>query len=425
MAVSLDPEKLLVSKIIEEGSLSEAGDIQPRFFSPGVYRDAFVYITDYFREHGEVPSLLVMKNDCPDVKMVEVDAPWSDLLQRIKDKHIKGLMDSRMGDIANALDAGDIHTAVNLVGSLTSKIHNDIPMSRDVDLSQTGDERLQAYRDRRDNPNLMVGIPTGFPTIDKATQGLQKGQLITLTGLPKTSKSVFAMLIGMAAQEHGKKVLYLTFEMTCEEIAQRLDAYRAELNDMKLLSGNITDDEWLRLQRSVHQTESLPEFVLSEDCMTVTAIGAKIDLLKPDVVIVDGVYMMEDEEGCDKGSPQALANIVSGLKFMAMNREICIVDVTQSNPDRSKGGKLNEDSIAGSRAFTHYSNVVLGVERTEDVKVRKLKVIMTRRGTPTDTAVLMDFDNGKFYEIEGVELDDDLDRELMDEEHGTDFAGSY
>lgn len=425
MAVSLDPEKLLVSKIIGEESLSEAGDIQPKFFSPGIYREAFVYITDYFREHGEVPSLLVMRNDCPDVKLVEVDLPWSDIIQRMKDKYVKGIMDTGLDRVVQAMDEGDIHSAVNLIGSLTGKIHNDVPTSRDVDLTETGDERLAEYLDRRNNPNTMVGIPTGFPTIDKATQGLQKGQLITLTGLPKSSKSVVALLLAKAAQEYGKTVLFLTFEMTCEEVAQRLDAYRAEINDMKLLSGDLNNDEVIRLKRAIHQTESLPKLVLSEDCMTVTAIGAKIDLLKPDIVIVDGVYMMEDEEGYESNTPQALANIVKGLKFMAMNREICIVDVTQSTPARTKGEKLNNDSMMGSRAFGHYSNVVIGVERTDDVKVRKVKIIMTRRGAPTETLVLMDFDNGVFKEIEGVELDDDLDRELMDEEHGTSFAGSY
>lgn len=425
MAVSLDPEKLLVSKIIQEESLSEAGDIQPKFFSPGIYRDAFVYITEYFREHGEVPALLVMKNDCPDVKLVEVDLPWSDIIQRMKDKFVKGIMDTGLDKVVQAMDDGDIHTAVNLMGSLTGKIHNDVPTSRDVDLTLNGDERLAAYLDRRNNPNSMVGIPSGFHTIDAATQGFQPGQLITLTGLPKSSKSVIALLLAKAAQEHGKRVLYVTYEMTCEEIAQRLDAYRAGINDMKLLSGNLNDEEWQKLTRSVHETENLPTLVLSEDCMTVTAIGAKIDLLKPDIVIVDGVYMMEDEEGFDKGSPQALANIVSGLKFMAMNREICIIDVTQSTPARTKGEKLNNDSMMGSRAFAQYSNVVIGVERTEDVKVRKVKIIMTRRGTPTETLVLMDFDNGSFLEIEGVDLDDDLDRELMNEEHGTEFSGSY
>ncbi len=423
MAGVLDPEKLLVSKIIQEGSLAEAGDIQPRFFTNKDWREAFVYITEYYRDHGEIPSLRVMTNDCPKVRLLEVDEPWGDIINRMQKQHVRSIIDAHLSEVVGYMDEvdlngeskmPDIDMAVNRLGALVGKIHNDVPKSRDVDITQNGAERLARYRERKNNPGMLVGIPSGFETIDKATQGFQAGQLITLTGLPKASKSVFALLMAKHAQEYGKRVLYITFEMTCEEQEQRLDAYRAGINDMKLLSGNISDTEWEQLERSIHITENLPPMVFSEDCMTVTAIGAKIDLLKPDIVVVDGVYMMEDEEGFDKGSPQALSNIVSALKFMAMNREICILDVTQSTPARTKGEKLNNDSMMGSRAFAQYSNVVIGVERTEDPHMRTLKIIMTRRGTPTECLVQMDFNTGTFTELEPQ--DDDLDTELMDDD---------
>lgn len=423
MAVALEPEKLLISKIIQEHSFAEVADIQTHFFSPGPYREAFQYIKEYFADHGEVPARRVIFNDLPQLKLIEVDVPWSDLLKRIKDKYLTSVVGVGLDKVTEAAEEGDLDGAINILGSLVGKIHNEVPTSRDVDVTQNGDERLAEYLDRKNNPGLLVGVTSGFPTIDRATQGFRDGQLITLTGLPKSSKSVLALLFAMAAQSAGKKVLYLTYEMTCEEIYERLDAYRAGINDMKILSGNLTEEEFARLRRAVHETENLPPMVISQDCMTVSAIGAKIDLHKPDIIIVDGVYMMEDEEGYDKNTSFALANIVSGLKFMAMNRNKCIIAVTQSNPDRAKGGKLNEDSIAGSRAFTHYSNAVLGIERTEDTKVRKLKVIMTRRGVKAECAILMDFDNGNFHEMEGVELDDDMDRELQDEE--TEFSGNY
>jgi archaellum biogenesis ATPase FlaH len=430
MAV-LDPEKLLVSKIIQEGSLAEVGDIQARFFTNDKWREAFTYITSYYRDHGEVPSLRVMINDCPKVRLVDTDEPWGDLIHRLQKQHVRGIINQYLSDVVADMEEidvngdpqiPDIDMAVNRLGALVGKIHNDVPKGRDVDVTQNGSERLARYRERKNNPGMMVGIPSGFETIDRATQGFQPGQLITLTGLTKASKSVFALLMAKAAQEAGKRVLYITFEMTCEEQEQRLDSYRAGFNDMKLLSGNITEEEWSRLEAAVAETENLPPLVFSEDCMTVTAIGAKIDLLKPDIVVVDGVYMMEDEIGESKGSPQALANIVSSLKFMAMNREICIIDVTQSTPARTKGEVLNHDSIMGSRAFTQYSNVVIGVERTEDVNMRKLRIIMTRRGTPTECLVMMDFNTGTFMELEA--MDDDLDTELVDdgdEEYNTGF----
>lgn len=425
MSRVLDPEKLLVSKIIQEGSLAEAADIQPKFFSNKDWREAFVYITEYYRDHGEVPSYRVMVNDCPKVRLAEVDEPWGDIVDRMQKQHIRGVINEYLAQVVVSMEDTDINgdpkfpdidMAVNRLGSLVGKIHNDVPKSRDVDVTRNGPERLARYLERRNNPGLMVGVPSGFPTIDRATQGFQPGQLITLTGLPKASKSVIALLMAKSAQEYGKRVLYITYEMTCEEQEQRLDAYRAGINDMKLLSGHLTEEEWSRLEQSIDITEGLPTLVFSQDCMTVTAIGAKIDLLKPEIVVVDGVYMMDDEEGADKRSPQALEHIVSSLKFMAMNRDICIIAVTQSTDARTKGEKLNSTSIMSSRSFTHYSNVVIGVERTNDVSIRNLKIIMTRRGTPTERHVLMDFNTGTFQELD--DMDDDLDRELGDNDDG-------
>lgn len=408
-------DKLFVSKIIQDKSIAEVMDVPAKFIQHEEYRKAYKYIQDYFRDHGEIPTVRVMQADCPKAVLMAVDEPWTVIISRVRAQYKNQVINEGMARVVEYQEANDPDGAATAMAALVGRLHNDLPTSRDVDVTANGDERLARYLHRKNNPGEMVGIPSGFPTIDKATQGFQPGQLITLTGLPKASKSAIALLMAKYAQEYGKRVLYITFEMTCEEQEERLDAYRAGINDMKLLSGNLTEDEFRKVTLAVHETENLPPLVFSEDCMTVTAIGAKIDLMKPDIVIVDGVYMMEDEEGFDKGSPQALANIVSNLKFMAMNREICIIDVTQSTPARTKGETLNNDSMMGSRSFAQYSNVVIGVERTDDVQIRILKVIMTRRGVPCSVKVFMDFNTGTFEEMPEDSLDSD-DRELEDDE---------
>lgn len=409
----LDVDKLFVSKIIQERDITPVADIPPNFIFNTDYREAYEYIRKYFNDHAVVPTVRVMAADCPTVKLVTVDEPWEDIIKRVQHKYLKGILAEDLSKVSDSYDNDEISEVINFLGVLVSKVHTVIPNKRDVDATKTGEERLARYRERRENPGMLVGVPSGYPTIDKATQGFQPGQLITLTGLAKVSKSAMAMTFAMAAQEYGKRVLYLTYEMTCDEQTNRLDAYRAGFNDNKLNSGELTNEDMASLQRSIHITEALPPMVFSEDTDTVTAIGAKIDICEADVVIVDGVYMMEDEHGENKGSPQALANIVSGLKFLAMRRKICIIAVTQSTPARTKGEVLNNDSIMGSRAFIQYSNTVIGIERIpEDKKFRKLKIIMSRSCAPCEVVVLFDFDTGTFQEMEGFDLDigeEDLD----------------
>lgn len=416
MATTFNVEKLFVSKIIQDGNLTEVADVPPYFLNDPDYRNAFEYIRKYYADIGSVPTLRVFLSDCPRISLVEVPESWIDIKRRLERQYIAGVLSENLDKFNDAFEEGDIDAAVNFLGITVSKVHTAIPNSRDVDVSKNGDERLARYLERKNNPGTLVGVPTGFPTIDRATQGLQPGQLVTLTGLAKASKSTLAMRIAMSVQESGKRVLYLTYEQTVEEQERRLDAYRAGFNDNLLNSGNIDDGNWKKLQEAVHITENLPPMTISEDCMTVTAIGAKIDVIKPDIVIVDGVYMMEDENGADRGSAMALANIVSGLKFLAMRRSICVLAVTQSTPARTKGEVLNNDSIMGSRAFIQYSNTVIGIERTEDNRMRKVKILLSRSCAPCEIVLLFDYDTGQFVELEEFDMDDAIDRELADEE---------
>jgi replicative DNA helicase len=416
LASSFNLEKLFVSKIIESQEMTkEVAATPPWFLSDNTYKEAFEYILNYYSEVGTVPTLRVFKSDCPQVALVAVPESWDDLLPRLRKQYIAGIMTEELSnDIADALDSGDVETAVNRMGALLSKVHTSIPSTLDVDVTQNGEERLERYQERRDNPGSMVGIPTGYPTIDRATQGLQQGQLVTITGLPKASKSTLAMRIAMTVQEYGKKVLYLTFEQTVAEQERRLDAYRAGFNDNLLNSGEINEEQWRALQRGVHETSGYSTMVISQDCMTVSAIAARIDLIEPDVVIVDGVYMMDDEQGEARESAAALTHIVSGLKKLAMRKMVCIVAVTQSTPSRTKGEVLNGDSMKGSRAFAEWSNTVIGIERTDDANYRRMRILLSRSCPLVDIMLQFDYDTARFVEDDEFDMDDD--EELTDAE---------
>lgn len=423
---SFNIEKLIISKIIETGSITEIADIPSDFLDDPKYRRAYEYIKEHTLETGSVPTRRIFRVDQPDILLLpEVQETWEQLIPRIEEQYLKGILSVGLDEIARAFDRGDIKSARDLLGGLSSEAYTALPSSRDVDVSQNGQDRLARYLERRNNPGTLVGIPTGFPAIDRATQGLQPGQLVTLTGLAKASKSTLALRMAMTIQESGYRILYLTYEQTVEEQERRLDSYRAGFNDNLLNSGRVTDEQWDELRKGIHLTENLPPLTISEDCMTVSSIAAKIDILKPHVVIVDGAYMMDDEKGEPSQSAAALTNIVKGLKLLAMRRSICVVAVTQSTPARTKGETLNNDSIMGSRAFIQYSNTVFGIERTDDVKMRRLKILLSRSCVPCEIVLLFDYDTGQFIELEGFDIDDDIDKELADGEGFTEDYGAF
>jgi len=72
--------------------------------------------------------------------------------------------------------------------------------------------------------------------------------------------------------------------------------------------------------------------------------------------------------------------------------------------------------LFSSRAFIQYSNTVIGIERTEDNRMRKVKILLSRSCAPCEIVLLFDYDTGQFVELEDFDMDDAIDRELADEE---------
>jgi replicative DNA helicase len=256
--------------------------------------------------------------------------------------------------------------------------------------------------------------------MDQATAGLQNGQLITLVGLQKVKKSMLLMCMNIAAHRAGARTMFASFEMSNTEQATRHDALRANISLTRLQRGQHTADERKRLIRMMHEIEDMQPLVLVHDpgsTTTVSAIAAKIAVYKPQVVFIDGTYMMDPEGvSADPGSPQALTSITRSLKRLAQQTDIPIVQTTQALGWKAKK-HLTLDSIGYSSSFAQDSDVIFGVEEvkkddgtmsTEEVVLR---IIASRNCPPKDVRLGTNLDYGSIEELEEIEYgssDDDM-----------------
>ena len=401
----MDHERLLVSKIIETGSTLEVDDagVRAEFFLDPVARSVFKQIVKYKGLHGSVPTSRALGADFPTYKLFKCAEPFSDLTDRLRSAYHLSLWEASLMASVDAFDRGDLDGISQLMSETFKKVASDTPNLRDTDVTQTGEQRLERYEELRHRPNTLLGIPSGFVAIDRATQGFQAQQLVTVVGPPKAGKSSTMLLAAREAHTSGYSPLLIGFEMSNEEQEARLDAIAAQISHHRLLDGSLTAEDMKRLQRSVHEIANLKQFILSNDTMsttTLSGIAAKVERYKPDVLIVDGVYMMQDENGEAPGSSQALTNITRGFKRMAQNYNIPIIITTQVlewKMDKKRGVTTN--SIGYSSSFAQDSDVVIAVERTDEDTVNKIKIIAARNAGNTEVLVKWDWDTGVFEEL--------------------------
>jgi replicative DNA helicase len=379
----------------------------------------FDWMRDHWSRYGTSPSDDAFRREYPADNLIETPEPLGYYIDELRDQRRYALLTGMLDSVKEPLKNQDTDIAIKLLASGLENLHIEVTELQDERLNDTGEERVSYYQTLTQVTGLL-GYQTGFPAMDRATSGLQKGQLITLAGNPKVKKSLLLMCMNIAANKGGARTMYISFEMTNREQTTRHDALRAGISLSHLQNpAQMLDWEWRNLRRMMHELEDQPPMVMIYDpfsSTTVSALRAKINLHQPDIVFVDGAYMMECEDpGLLGGSPQALTSITRSLKRMAQQADVAVVQTTQALLWKTPRGKLSLNSIGYSSSYAQDSDVVFGVEEVKapDGGISEneglLRIIASRNCPPKDVRLIVDLDHGVIMETEEVEYDSDDD----------------
>ena len=414
-------EHLLISKVLSDGSLSEAiaQGVQAVHFSvPN--QPIWSWMLEFWQKHGSVPTQRVMQDEHPSVTVGDSSG---ETLSRLVDEVIEGhrstTVTGLMTEALVSLKDGNTEGAIRHLSSGLQDVSAVTSQSKDVDLISEWEDRLSKYADMRDRPDELIGLSTGFPGLDRLTAGIRPQQLITFVGEAKRGKSMLAMVMAVSANTNGVSPLMVSFEMSAEEQAARYDSFVAKVSHTGLMRGMSTKDEGARLDKALRMRKNRSPFRIVEDIAsstTVSSLSAKIKQHEPGIVFVDGVYMMDDEHGEPKGSPQALTNITRSLKRLAQQYKVPIVVTTQvlaSKLSSRTSRRVTADAIGYSSSFVQDSDIVMSVERDPDYDDRSIvRVLLSRTSPHGEVTIKWDWDTMDFSEIGD---DDDYEAEDSDD----------
>jgi DnaB-like helicase C terminal domain len=400
--MAVDNEHRLLSKIIRDRNLIpvlERG-IKESWVVDDDVRRVWKFVTDHYIAYSEVPTAITVKDNFPNFKVYDVQDTIEYLIDQMVEFRRRTLTRSGVESVVEQLANND-HNGALAEMEKTVAIVNDqgIKGTTHVDLTTNPDQRLLNYQNVLNS--VLLGIPTGFAKIDQATAGLQGGQLITLIAPPKTGKSQIALKVAINTHAKGFVPMFQSFEMNNNEQSLRHDAMRANISTARLRQGTLDPDELTRYQDLLTTMKSEHPFHLVDavNGLTVDALLAKAEQLKPSILFVDGVYLMIDQVTGESNSPQALTNITRSLKRMAQRLNIPVIITTQTLLWKMRGGKVTADSIGYSSSFFQDSDVILGLEPIEgNDQVRLLKIVQSRNCGPEETSITWLWDQGCFHD---------------------------
>lgn len=413
----MDVEHAVICEILHEGELGAAAEfsLTPAFFTDPDHASVFELLIDHWLTHGKVPSGDVIKRVYPRYDVGDGDEyPYTEPLgyyvEQLRDRHMHRLLLDGIqegDDLINALEGkGPLpgRRAHEALTELLLSARMEVPEGRDDDILAKARREIMSLLAERKKGGLR-GIPTGFPELDAATRGFQPEQLITLIGLPGTGKSSMLLRLALTAVQNGNRIIFVTFEMSNEEMMDRTVSLVSGVDLNRILDGTVTRSDRELIEETLERMEGLDGFFRSiydrSSMTTLSGLQAKILEYKPKAVFIDGTYMMEDETGEPTGSPRALTNITRGMKRLAQNLKVPIINSTQALMQKSKGG-VTMHSAGYSSSFSQDSDVILIVDQCAEPNkdVSKFRADKVRNGPETETFVRVNWHKGAIERVD-------------------------
>jgi replicative DNA helicase len=183
--------------------------------------------------------------------------------------------------------------------------------------------------------NQLLGVSSGFPDLDNYTSGFQKSDLIILAARPSMGKTALALNFAQhASLRHQVPVAIFSMEMTKEQIVQRLLCSEAKIDNSRLRLGQLHDNEYKRLAKTMSRLSEAPIYIDDTAGMTPTELKAKARRLQREfglgMIMVDFLQLMHTSDRSKKDNRvQEIAEISRSLKTIAKELNIPVIALSQ------------------------------------------------------------------------------------------------
>ncbi len=193
-------------------------------------------------------------------------------------------------------------------------------------------DRIDALYEQ-DSP--YTGLATSFSDFDEKTSGLQNSDLIIIAGRPSMGKTTFAMNIAEnIAIKHKAPVAVFSMEMPGEQLAMRMMSSLGRIDQHRVRTGKLMEEDWPRLTSAVSLLAEAPIFIDDTPALTPNELRARCRRLKREhdlgLVVIDYLQLMQSP-GAGDNRVNEISDISRNLKALAKELKIPVIALSQLN----------------------------------------------------------------------------------------------
>ncbi len=322
---------------------------------------------------GGVKVLLELISQIPNLVYLE------DYICLVKDKFLRRSLIKLGYEVINSGYITNI-SLENILNDFENKLFNlttETKIQKVFSSAELLDNIFLELKEKSLNPTLS-GLSSGFHDLDLLTQGFQKSDLIILAGRPSMGKTALGLNIALNIIKDSKlPVLFFSLEMSKEQIMYRLLAIEANINQARLRSGKLYQNDWVKLNKLIKIISKLPLFIDDTPNLSVQDIRSKIKTIifeqnQIGLIIIDYLQLMENSKSKIENRVQELSQITRALKNIA--REFNIPIITLSQLSRNVENRINKTPILSdlreSGSIEQDADLVLMLSKNKDSNLK-------------------------------------------------------
>ena len=182
----------------------------------------------------------------------------------------------------------------------------------------------------------ITGASTGFNDLDEKTSGLQPSDLIIVAGRPSMGKTTIAMnMAENVAVKSGMPVAVFSMEMPGEALAMRMMSSLGRIDQHKVRTGKLDDDDWPRLTSAINLLAETKLFIDDTPALTPTEVRSRARRLTREhgqlgLIVLDYLQLMQSPSSGDN-RVQQISDISRGLKALAKELNVPVIALSQLN----------------------------------------------------------------------------------------------
>ena len=374
----------------------------------------FLQDNGLLKKIGGIKVLIELISQVPNLVYLE------EYIRLVKDKFLRRTLIKLGYEIINS---GYItNTSLeNLISNFENKLFSLVTEMKPQTLCSSAELLNNIFIELKEkslNP-ILPGLSSGFYDLDLLTQGFQRSDLIIIAGRPSMGKTALGLNIALNIMKKSKlPVLFFSLEMSKEQIMYRLLSIEANINQARLKSGKLYQNDWAKLNKIMKIMSKLPFFIDDTADLSIQDIRSKIKTLlfeqnQIGLIIIDYLQLMQNPISKTENRVQELSIITRALKNLARQFNVPIITLSQLSrnvenrvdkkpilSDLRESGSIEQDADLVLMLYKNKNLNINQIETQNNYYLTELIIAKQRNGPTGNVQLRFDQKKTKFFNFD-------------------------